>query len=334
MQERRHHQEVRSGDPRREDGCRRRRLEQMSVDGEIVQRPGLRERPHRRPFGQDAAPRSPLIQRLDHADRCVSGSQELDQERTSIGMPRLRPGGRRRGQPFERPAFDRDARRGPRRPPRGAPGPDPAGRLRPRGSLRRPRSAARDRWAGTATIPRAHVERTAVATRRRWSTRWLERLRRSEPSAHRRPTGRGMRRRRPGAPASARSPAARSGAAARRGRRATSCTPRRARHRRPRTGSGARPPPTGAYGRRAALPCLPSDRAPTGTRSPRPSRAVAPRARRAVTGRASDASATGRALHRPAPRPARDRPRRAGPRGGRSPYRDRRRRERGRRGPS
>ena len=43
VQERRHQQEVRSGDPRREDGGGRRRLEQVPVDGEIVQRSRLRE---------------------------------------------------------------------------------------------------------------------------------------------------------------------------------------------------------------------------------------------------------------------------------------------------
>ena len=141
------------------------------------------------------------------------------------------------------------------------------GRHRPQGSPRRPRCAARDRRAETGTIPRAHAERTVVATRRRWSTRWLERLRRGEPSARRRPTDRGRPRPPPDAPSSTRSSAATSGAAARPGRRAASRTPHREPPRLRRTGSVARPPPIGACGRRAALPCPPSGRAPTGTRS-------------------------------------------------------------------
>jgi hypothetical protein len=119
----------------------------MSVDGEIV---------HARVAGATAPtrhsgrmqPHAPSDQRLDHADRCVSGSQELDQGGRASGC-HAPIQGRRRGQPFERPAFDRDARpgRGDRR--AGHQGRIPqvgsSARLTPAPSIRSPGPIGRDR---------------------------------------------------------------------------------------------------------------------------------------------------------------------------------------------
>ncbi len=229
-------QQVGTGDASRELRRLGRRLHQVAIDGEGVEGVALRLVAHRRPLREDARDQVVLIERLEHLDRLMAGTEERD-ESVAGGAATARRAPER-GRRAARAWSSRSARPGVRRPRRPAASSWRRTAWRCRRARRRRRAArargrsscpvrCRGRRAGErrATIGRASTTRCGPRTR-------------GGTSARRRHRCRG---RRPAGPATRarvdRSPARRCGAT-RRGRRATAPT-RRARPGRP-PGAGRR----------------------------------------------------------------------------------------------
>ena len=114
VEQRTEHQQIGPTDTIRQLGRVRRRLPQVTIDGEAVIGVSLRARSDLLPLGQHATDQTTLVEGLDHRDRSMAFQQQRDQLVDRAGRPPLGPLRRQLGESIEAPT-GRSWRRGGRR---------------------------------------------------------------------------------------------------------------------------------------------------------------------------------------------------------------------------